>query len=192
MNEIHCETTAELADAIESLAPGMLFRGQTREYLRTDGGPDLRSSFDRHGCIPDRMLKWWQYSRFILGTYIKAFDAESDISTDQAILQHYGWRSFFLDASSSARVACWFAGHKYETKRSGELVEDCWEDPVIAMREEAWYEDADRQVGCLYVIGRKGLRRKQIGCVDLVEIATEEGQHRCSAQSAFMVGLNSP
>jgi len=188
LDTINCETSAELAEALESLAPGMLFRGQTQEYLRTDGGPDLRSSIDRHGCIPNRMLKWWQYSRFILGTYIKAFEVESDLATDQAILQHYGWRSFFLDASSSSRVAAWFAGHKYRTKRAIELVEDCWEDPVFAIREEAWYEDADEQTGCLYVIGRKGLRRNGIECVDLVEIATEQGQHRCGAQSAFMVG----
>jgi hypothetical protein len=188
VDEIHCASTDELAEVISKLAPGMLFRGQTREYLRADGGPDLRSSIDRHGCIPDRMLKWWQYSRFILGTYIHAFDEQSDLATDQAILQHYGWRSFFLDASSSAQVACWFAGHAYTTKRSGELVEDCWEDPVIVRRSEARYEDAVSQTGCLYVIGRKGLRRNEIGCVDLVEIATKDGQHRCSAQSAFMVG----
>ncbi len=113
MKEYHCSKLAELTEFLEGLAPGLLFLGQTQEYLRDDGGPDLRSSIDRHGCVPDRMLKWWQYSRFILGTFIKSFDAESDLETDQAILQHYDWRSFFLDASSSVRVGAWFAGHKY-------------------------------------------------------------------------------
>lgn len=188
MKEYHCSNLSELTEVLEGLAPGLLFRGQTREYLRKDGGPDLRSSIDRHGCVPHRMLKWWQYSRFILGTFIKSFDAESDLATDQAILQHYGWRSFFLDASSSVRVGAWFAGHKYNSKRVIELVEDCWEDPVFAIREEAWYEPADEQVACLYAIGKKGLRRNDIDAVDLVEIATEAGQHRCGAQSAFMIG----
>ncbi|MCV6825160.1 MULTISPECIES: FRG domain-containing protein [Halocynthiibacter] len=188
MVEWHCQSASELNDTIDSLPPGLLFRGQTKEYLRADGGPDLRSSIDRHGCVPDRMLKWWQYSRFILGTFVKSFDMASDLATDQAILQHYGWRSFFLDASSSAQVAAWFAGHKYKSKREIELVEDCWEDPVFAIREEAFYEPAGDQVACLYAIGGKGLRRNDIDAVDLVEIATEAGSHRCSAQSAFMVG----
>lgn len=188
MKEWHCKSLSELNETIESLPPGQLFRGQNKEYLREDGGPDLRSSIDRHGCVPDRMLKWWQYSRFILGTFVKSFDMADDLAIDQAILQHYGWRSFFLDASSSAQVAGWFAGHKYKSKRAIELVEDCWEDPVFAIREEAWYEPAGEQVACLYAIGRKGLRRNDIDAVDLVEIATEAGSHRCSAQSAFMVG----
>lgn len=188
MEVINCESAGELASAIDKLPPGVLFRGQIKEYLRADGSPDLRSSIDRHGCIPDRMLKWMQYSRFILGTFIKTFDTESDLATDQAILQHYGWRSLFLDASSSALVAAWFAGHKFQNHREVELVEDCWEDPAFAIRERAWYQAADEQIGCLYAIGRKGLRRNGIECVDLVEIATEEGRHRCNAQSAFMVG----
>lgn len=188
MKEWHCKSLSELKDAIEALPPGTLFRGQTKEYLRDDGGPDLRSSIERHGCVPDRMLKWWQYSRFILGTFVKSFDAASDIATDQAILQHYGWRSFFLDATSSPQVAAWFAGHEYKSNRAIELVEDCWEDPLFVIREEARYEPAEERVGCLYVIGRKGLRRNDIQAVDLVEIATEAGSHRCSAQSAFMVG----
>lgn len=188
MKEWRCTSLSDLNDVIELLPPGLLFRGQTREYLRDDGGPDLRSSIERHGCVPDRMLKWWQYSRFILGTFVKSFDLKSDLATDQAILQHYGWRSFFLDATSSTQVAAWFAGHKYKSKRAIELVEDCWEDPVFAICEEAGYEPAREQVACLYAIGRKGLRRNDIEAVDLVEIATEAGSHRCSVQSAFMVG----
>ncbi|WP_379560375.1 FRG domain-containing protein [Psychromarinibacter halotolerans] len=184
----YCSNLSELNSTIEALPPGLLYRGQTKEYLREDGGPNLRSSIERHGCVPDRMLKWWQYSRFILGTFVKSFDLESDLATDQAILQHYGWRSFFLDATSSPKVASWFAGHKYKSKTAMELVEDCWEDPVFAIREEAWYEPAGQQDACMYVIGKKGLRRNNIEAVDLVEIATEAGSHRCSAQSAFMVG----
>lgn len=188
MKEWRCKNLSELNDTIAALPPGLLFRGQTKEYLRGDGGPDLRSSIERHGCVPVRMLKWWQYSRFILGTFVKSLDMTSDLATNQAILQHYGWRSFFLDASSSPQVAAWFAGHIYKSKRTIELVEDCWEDPAFAIRETAWYEPAGEQVACLYAIGRKGLRRNDIEAVDLVEIATEAGSHRCSAQSAFMIG----
>ncbi|PVM90874.1 hypothetical protein DDF62_08695 [Caulobacter radicis] len=109
------------------------------------------------------------------------------MAIDQAILQRYGWRSFFLDATSDPAVACWFAANRYHTEPSGELIEDCWEDPVCIRRERAWYEPADGQ-GCLYVISRKALRARDLNAVDLLEITTREGQHRCVAQSAFMVG----
>src|SRR5437899_11877205 len=102
MIEIECREIESLERALANLAPGSLFRGQTREYRRADGGPDLRTSFDRRGCQPPRMLKWWHYSRAILSAYVKAFDGLTDLAVDQAILQHYGWRSFFLDATSDA------------------------------------------------------------------------------------------
>lgn len=187
METIHCPDIEDLERAVEGLAPGSLFRGQAREYLRSDGGPDLRTTFARHGCQPARMLKWWHYSRTILAAYVKAFDGLSDMAIDQAILQHYGWRSFFLDATSDPAVGCWFAANCYKSERCGELVEDCWEDPVFVRRERAWYVPAEGE-GCLYVISRKALRACELQAVDLLEITTREGQHRCSMQSAFMVG----
>lgn len=192
MEAVDCQTVEELGAFFDGLAPGVLFRGQTREYLRTDGGPDIRTSFDRHGCIPSRMLKWWHYSRAILSTYVKGFDGLTDLATDQAILQHYGWRSFFLDATADASVACWFAANSYRTESCGELIEDCSEDPLFVVRQRAWYELADDR-GCVYVLSRKALRARDLQTVDLVEITTAAGRHRCLAQSAFMVGpLNGP
>jgi len=187
METIHCETLDELQAALGAVAPDALFRGQTREHLREDGGPDLRTSFDRHGCVPDRMLKWWHYSRAILATYIKAFDGETDLATDQAILQHYGWRSAFLDATANPAVGAWFAANAYHTAPCGELIEDCWEDPLFVTRQRAWYEPAVGR-GCLYVFSRKALRARALHAVDLVEIATQDGRHRCAAQAAFMIG----
>jgi hypothetical protein len=93
---VQCNSIDELVAFFRDLPPGSLFRGQTREYFRVDGGPNLPSSFARLGCVPQLMLKWWHYSRAILAGHVKAFDGSSDIATDQAILQHYGWRSFFL------------------------------------------------------------------------------------------------
>ena len=55
------------------------------------------------------------------------------------------------------------------------------------IRQRAWYEPADDR-GCVYVLSRKALRARDIQAVDLVEITTASGRHRCLAQSAFMVG----
>lgn len=187
MKTLECRDLNALKAALAQLPPGALLRGQTREYFRRDGGPDLRSSIDRQGCQPERMLKWWHYSRTILASFVKSFDGRTDMAVDQAILQHYGWRSFFLDATADPAVAAWFAGHAYESEPCGELIEDCWEDPAFIRRSRASYKPADGQ-GCIYVVSRKALRANNINAVDLVEIATEQGRHRCSAQSAFMVG----
>ncbi len=192
METVECQTLEELESFFDGLAPGVLFRGQTKEHQRADGGPDIRTSFDRHGCIPSRMLKWWHYSRAILSTYVKGFDGLTDLATDQAILQHYGWRSFFLDATADAGVACWFAVNSYRTEPCGEMIEDCFEDPLFVVRQRAWYEPADDR-GCVYVLSRKALRARDLQTVDLVEITSAFGRHRCLAQSAFMVGpLNGP
>lgn len=192
METVDCQTLEELKAFFDGLALGVLFRGQTKEYQRPDGGADIRTSFDRHGCMPSRMLKWWHYSRAILNTYVKGFDGLTDLATDQAILQHYGWRSFFLDATSDAGVACWFAANSYQTEPCGEMIEDCFEDPLFVVRQRAWYEPADDR-SCVYVFTRKALRTRHLQTVDLVEITTQSGHHRCLAQSAFMIGpLNGP
>ncbi len=133
------------------------------------------------------MLKWWHYSRTILARHVKAFDGFSDLATDQAILQHYGWRSFFLDATSDPIVACWFAGHQYSSQRRCDLIEDCFEYPVFVLREQAQYTAAEEK-GCVYVLSRKALRAHDLQAVDLVEITTAGGRPRYLAQSAFMVG----
>jgi hypothetical protein len=133
------------------------------------------------------MLKWWHYSRAILSTYVKGFDGLPDLATDQAILQHYGWRSFFLDATADFAVACWFAANRYHREPCGELVEDCFEEPLFVTRERAWYEPAEER-GCVYVLSRKALRAHDLQSVDLVEITTASGRPRFLAQSAFMVG----
>jgi hypothetical protein len=133
------------------------------------------------------MLKWWHYSRTILACHVKAFDGFTDLPTDQAILQHYGWRSFFLDVTTDPAVASWFAGNKYSSERSCELLEDCFEDPVFILREHAKYTPAN-EIGCVYVLNRKALRAHNIQAVDLVEITTVAGRPRFLAQSAFMVG----
>ena len=189
METVNCQTPEELWQFFENLAPGVLFRGQTKEYLRADGGPDIRTSFDRHGCIPSRMLKWWHYSRAILSTYVKSFDGLTDLATDQAILQHYGWRSFFLDATTDSSVACWFAANSYRSQPCGEMIEDCFEDPLFVVRQKAWYEPAD-EIGCVYVLSRKALRARDLQTVDLAASRTADAA-RC-AYLAVVAGWEWP
>lgn len=187
MKHLHCNTLAALDQAIDSISPDALFRGQTDEYLSKDGTPSITTSFSRHGCIPSRMMKWFHYSRQILSSFVKDFDPRSDLAIDQAILQHYGWRSFFVDATANPAVAAWFAANKYYSNQKAELCEDCWEDPVFKIRTYAGYEPASG-IGFIYAISRKVLRSLNINAVDLVEITIAKGTPRFRAQSAFMIG----
>lgn len=187
MQTFRCTTVDELRQVIEGLGPDAVFRGQAREYLAPDGSPSLSTEFSREGCIPLRMLKWQHYASRILEQFVLGRAPGYDLPTDQAILQHYGWRSFFLDATKDAAVAAWFAGHTLETKRQGELVEDVFETPVSVQRTIATYT-AGTAEGVMYAISRRALRGRSLQAVDLDEIMLASGRPRYQAQSALMVG----
>jgi hypothetical protein len=81
---------------------------------------------------------------------------EISLEFTQAILQRYGWRSFYLDASSSPEVSSWFAAHTFSSTRKLELCEDCFEDPVFLKKLAANYAYQDGQ-GILYVLSKQAL-----------------------------------
>ncbi|WP_426337389.1 FRG domain-containing protein [Pseudoduganella sp. R-31] len=185
METFKCESINELAKAFEECGPNALFRGQTKEYLNTDLTPSIVTSFSRHGCIPERMLKWTHYSKALLESFVKNFEQTSDLAIDQAILQHYGWRSFFIDATSSPAVASWFAANRYNSQQAIELSEDCDELPLYKIRDYAKYEPHPGK-GVVYAISRKSLRRNSINAVDLVEIP--QCQNSCRSDRSEKMG----
>lgn len=187
MHTLHCETLDALDAAIVAAGPDALFRGQVDHFPRDDGSPSLTTSFARHGCVPDLMIKWYHYARRVLKRHVQGWDGATDMATDQAILQHYGWISFYLDATGNARVGAWFASHQFIANNHCELVEDCFEDPVFLVSKAATFEPVTG-IGNLYVLSRKKLRSAGLGAVHLSEIATAQGTPRYVRQDAYMVG----
>ena len=187
METRHCYSLRELKAAIDQYGPGVLYRGQTQHYTGLGGAPSLLTSFQRKGCLPDQMIKWAYYAKRALQHLVRGWKDTDDIATNQAILQHYGFRSFFLDATGDPRVAAWFASNNFESKFSVNLVEDCFEDPVLLRTLDAWFVPSDR-MGHLYLICQKALRQSAIQAVHLSEIATHEGAPRYMRQDAYMVG----
>lgn len=165
-----------------------LFRGQTKNYRLPDGSPNLTSSFVRKGCIPPLMLKWIFYSTELLrrgGLDIRRPDI---LPLTQGFLQHYGWRSFFVDLSSSPSVAAWFAGHSFKAATQLHLCENLDESPVLLRVLGASYGSSDGS-GYLYVLDRALLKGSGHVLVGLEDELTTDCECRFQTQQAWLAGI---
>lgn len=183
MKQIAVTSTQELRRALAELDNQALFRGQVA-YYEKDGRPSVITSFDRRGCIPSQMLKWCRYADNVLDTYISA--AGTSLAFTQALLQHYGWRSFYVDCSASAAVSAWFASHVYSERQTVELCEDCEEEPVMLVKRMASYEFAEGD-GHLYAFDG-AIAEKRVGVTGLAALKIEGARPRTMAQDAWLLG----
>jgi hypothetical protein len=183
MRQIVATSTRELRQALAKLDNHALFRGQV-SYYEKDGHPSVVTSFDRSGCIPSQMMKWCRYADNVLDTYIGA--AGTSLSFTQALLQHYGWRSFYVDCSARTAVAAWFASHVYSERQTFELCEDCEERPVMLIKRMASYEFAEGD-GHFYVFDR-AIAAQRVGVTDLAALKIEGVRPRTQAQDAWLLG----
>lgn len=181
LQNIKVNDLAELKACLAAFGGGVLFRGQTRHY-GTENEPLATTSFDRHGCIPTEMLRWSRYADEVLGAFT---GKHADLTLNQAILQHYGFRSFYLDCSDDAAVSAWFAGYGYSDEPGVELCEDCDERPLFLRKKMARYEPADG-VGHLYVLD--GGACEKVGLTDLSAITIDGARTRASVQRAHLLG----
>lgn len=181
MQNIAVNNLVELKECLAAFVNGALFRGQT-VHFGTPEQPSVTTSFDRHGCIPSEMLRWGRYADEVLGAFT---GQHSNLALNQAILQHYGFRSFYLDCSDRSAVSAWFAGHRYSGEPRVELCEDCDERPLFLRKKMANY-DAAEGIGHLYVFDRAACEK--VGLTDLTAIAIEGTRTRASVQSAHLLG----
>jgi hypothetical protein len=182
MKQIKASSAAELRAIIGDQGGDALYRGQT-SYYGKPGEPSVVTSFDRHGCIPGRMLKWSRYATNVLEVFTKG--QANTLEFDQALLQHYGWRSFYIDCSAEAGVGAWFAAHRYSERGVIEMSEDYEERPVWLRKRMAQY-DFEEGDGHLYVLDKEVSAR--IGLADLAAIKIEGSRSRTEAQSAWLIG----
>ncbi|WP_299478128.1 hypothetical protein [uncultured Roseibium sp.] len=182
MKQIRAETSLDLETVVAEHGETALFRGQTSHYGEPRL-PSVLSSFDRQGCIPSEMLKWSRYVKNVLDVFLKGHGDSLEFT--QALLQHYGWRSFYIDCSSDAAVGAWFASHKYSESSMIEMSEDYEERPVLLRKRMAQYsfEEGD---GHLYILDKETAAR--IGSVDLAALSIEGYRCRTEAQSAWLIG----
>lgn len=183
MKEYKASSIAELEAILADAGPGILYRGQTKHYGEP-ASPSVTTSFDRLGCIPDEMGKWSYYASDLLEGWFGEKARSQEFS--QAVLQHYGWRSFYIDVSSSPAVAAWFASHKYSEKFEIDMTEDCFESAVWLRKKHARY-DFEEGEGYLYLI-RKPADIDHVNAVDLSSVDIKGARPRASAQAAWLLG----
>lgn len=138
------------------------FRGQVNHFELSDGLTSFITSFQKNGCNPFYMFKWTYFSQEILRNYCQE-DWEQNLNEmeqqtySQAILQHYGWRSFFVDITTDIKVASWFACNKYSDHTTFAMVEDAFEEPLIEVQKTVSYETKQDTYGYIYVFNKDNL-----------------------------------
>lgn len=182
MKQIKINTVHELEVLIDEFGQDVLFRGQLTHY-GSPGEPSVIASFDRQDCIPSETIKWSRYASKVLEALIG--EHVNDLGYVQALLQHYGWRSFYVDCSSSPAVSAWFASHKYTESYRIDMCEDCDENFLWERKKYASY-DYDEGEGHLYVIDKSFANG--IGLVDLATLTIEPFYPRTEAQKAWLLG----
>ncbi|WP_080434304.1 FRG domain-containing protein [Burkholderia ubonensis] len=189
METLTISTIEELRAVEQRFANGFLFRGQVKHYFNEAGVPSFPTSFERHGCVPPLMQKWLYFARALIRAFSGARYEDINDEFVQAILQHYGWRSFYIDLSKSLAVACWFASHKYSDERTINMCENHEEDPVWLVHRQASYTEVTGGKGHLYVIDIAVLKDRGVGLHDLGEISVECGPLRFHVQHACLAGI---
>lgn len=186
MEEVEVKSIETLKSYFNEYEDGFIYRGQTGHYLDENSKTSIQTSFTRHGCIPPLMFKWSHYSKSLIRAFGGGNYHNLDMGLSQAILQHYGWRSFFIDATKSPRIASWFASNKYSENRRIHMCEDFEENPVWLVHKEASYSNYDSQ-GHIYIIDSEYLVNNEIKVHDLSIIANDEGKLRFKTQSACLI-----
>jgi hypothetical protein len=188
MQSLHANDVAQLKQYLASFGSGFLFRGQTNAYVGSDGLPRLNSSFIRRGCVPPLMLKWIFYTNELLRRGGVDVEQPKAAHFTQGLLQHYGWRSFFVDLTASPAVAAWFASHSFASKREWQFCESSFEEPVMLGVQSAHYTDYDG-VGNLYVLSKEALKASGHELVSLVDDLPTDCITRFQIQEAWLAGL---
>ncbi|MEW6529773.1 MAG: hypothetical protein AB1473_02980 [Thermodesulfobacteriota bacterium] len=186
MLEVGCTNLKELERWVSRMPPDALFRGQRHHFVK-DSKANIQASFTRHGCVPPLTFKWSHYVREVICLLSGCKPEEVSIEFGQALLQHYGWRSQYVDVTSHFPVAAWFGSHAFKDNIIVSLSEDCYEQAMLLRQQQAGYSFGDGD-GHLYVFDRTALEKNNVGVFDLAILEPKDFTARYSKQRALLVG----
>lgn len=188
MQSLHAHSVEDLEEYLKQFGSDFLFRGQTSAYFADDGLPNLNSSFVRKGCMPPLMLKWITFTEELLRRGGFDISQPAAMHFTQGLLQHYGWRSFFVDLTASPQVAAWFASHTLNSRFNWQFCENSFEEPVMLGVQSAHYDDHNGQ-GVLYVLSKSSLQHAGHELVSLVDDLTADTPTRFQVQQAWLASI---
>ena len=188
-NRLSIDNIADFEDFISNIPPNCVFRGQNHTYYDVDGNINIPASFERHGCIPSEMLKWSKYSIELLNRFYGDVlsSRNQHFMLSQAILQHYGWRSFYIDCTKDIGVAAWFAANNYQEINGVSLIEECFERGILVRNKRAKYIET-LESGDIYVISLDSLKTNSIDIHDISDMQAPNMNSRPVRQSALLIG----
>jgi len=163
------DTIAEIRAKIPDTSL-LLFRGQTRLYDKIRSGrarpdivvvPEVENGWN---TIVNRLTKKTSTTKF-----------------NQAILQHYGLPTFYIDLTSDPLTAAWFACSRYE-----ELKPTMWIGNTFRFQDETTYNLIKDDIGYIFVLEIPHYK-EMISKNELFDLAHEDIFLRPKNQSAYLM-----
>lgn len=148
----------------------LLFRGQNKIYDKVRSGRARPDAF----IIPEVENGW--------NTIVNRLtDNNSSLKYNQAILQHYGFPTFYLDLTSSPLIASWFACYKYKA-----LEPTMWIGNTFRFQDETTYTKIEDGIGYLIVFEIPNYKQ-MIDNNELFDISHESLFIRPEKQEAYLM-----
>lgn len=163
------DTVAEIRAKIPDTSI-LLFRGQTRLYDKIRSGrarpntivvPEVENGWN---TIINRLTKRTSASKF-----------------NQAILQHYGLPTFYIDLTSDPLTAAWFSCNRYE-----ELEPTMWIGNTFRFQDETTYKAITDGVGYVFVLEIPNYK-DMIANNELFDLDHDDIFLRPHSQSAYLM-----
>ena len=156
----------------------IVFRGQTSDRPLIPSM--LRGNYSKSprlpGCIPQLTVNWNLTAKRIVSSY----GIRSNFFKTEAIMQHYGYRSTFIDVSQSPEIALWFALNKFSKENTPLFIGN---DLRSAVFQRSYYTPTKK--GFFYVI--KCPNSADHKYINLTKIMPESAKrvHRQKASAIF-------
>jgi hypothetical protein len=171
------ESEEQLLEYIQELKNGchkddlLLFRGQTEIYDKMRSGKARPNAY----IIPEVENGW--------NTLVGRISTQSNSGTyyNQAILQHYGFPTYYLDLTSNPLTAAWFATHEYKV-----LKPMMWIGNTFRYHDETTYNKIEDGIGHLIILEIPSYK-KMISDNKLFDINHETKFLRPKQQDAYLM-----
>ena len=117
---VRITTIAQLRAAVSRLAAEypdrrLVFRGQIHDYPLVPSAARLDESDEQTWMRTALTTVWESFAAFFLDDLCERALMERSriVPAGMALLQHYGWRSWFIDVTFEPLIACWFALNRW-------------------------------------------------------------------------------